>query len=388
MLVAITIPMPAGAIPAFARKYGVSCKLCHDPVPKLTAFGEQFAGNGFRFAAAEPPRDTIDTGDPLLELARSVPLALRVDAYIRGYTEGTGTDFQTPYGFKLLSGGPIAKQLSYYIYFFLFERGEIGGVEDAFLYVNDIGNVPLDVAVGQFQVSDPIFKRELRLMIDDYIIYRTRVGQQTTDLTYDRGIMAAVDVAGFTLTGEVINGNGRGEAAADRRLDNNLFKNLFGHLTYDLAPAVRVGGMGYYGKSNGVDAGTVDTLTNTTWMVGADATISMGPLEINGQYVHREDDAPTFTLGETAAKTDGGFVELVIRPPESRWYGVALYNGVHANLPLLNPRFGGPDNLDRYQTLTGGLGYLVRRNIRTYGEITWDIEGKDALFGLGITAAF
>lgn len=388
MLVAITIPMPAGAIPAFARKYGVSCKLCHDPVPKLTAFGEQFAGNGFRFAAAEPPRDTIDTGDPLLELARSVPLALRVDAYIRGYTEGTGTDFQTPYGFKLLSGGPIAKQLSYYIYFFLFERGEIGGVEDAFLYVNDIGNVPLDVAVGQFQVSDPIFKRELRLMIDDYIIYRTRVGQQTTDLTYDRGIMAAVDVAGFTLTGEVINGNGRGEAAADRRLDNNLFKNLFGHLTYDLAPAVRVGGMGYYGKSNGVDAGTVDTLTNTTWMVGADATISMGPLEINGQYVHREDDAPTFTSGETAAKTDGGFVELVIRPPESRWYGVALYNGVHANLPLLNPRFGGPDNLDRYQTLTGGLGYLVRRNIRTYGEITWDIEGKDALFGLGITAAF
>ncbi|MDH4352090.1 MAG: hypothetical protein OEW56_13160, partial [Gemmatimonadota bacterium] len=114
VLAALTIPTPARAIPAFARKYGVSCRLCHDPAPKLTAFGEQFAGNGFRFASGEPPRDTLDVGDPLLDLMKSLPLALRVDAYIRGYTEGTGADFQTPYGFKLLSGGAIGPKLSYY----------------------------------------------------------------------------------------------------------------------------------------------------------------------------------------------------------------------------------------------------------------------------------
>src|SRR5512134_3262827 len=113
-------PAVASAIPAFARKYGVSCRLCHDPAPKLNAFGEQFAGNGFRFAAAEPPRDTVDTGDPLLDLARDLPLAFRVDAYIRAYTEGQGTDFQTPYGLKILSGGPLSNTFSYYLYFFLF----------------------------------------------------------------------------------------------------------------------------------------------------------------------------------------------------------------------------------------------------------------------------
>lgn len=384
----VLLPSLASAIPAFARKYGVSCQLCHNPVPKLNAFGEQFAGNGFRFASNEPPRDTIDTGDPLLDLMKSLPIALRVDAYVRGYTEGTKADFQTPYGFKLLSGGTIGPKLSYYVYFFLFERGEIGGVEDAFLYVDDIGNIPLDAAVGQFQVSDPMFKRELRLPIDDYMIYRTRVGAQTVDLTYDRGVMAAVDFAGFTFTGEVLNGSGKEAAGEDRRLDNNLFKNFFGHLTRDVGPFLRLGAMGYVGKTDGLESAGVDTLANTTWMLGADGTITAGPFELNLQYIHRHDDYPTFTTGEVAAKTDGGFAELLYRPDGSRWYGFGLYNGMHANVPLLDPRSGGPSGVDRYQTVTGGLGYQVRRNVRTYFELTWDIEQDDGLMGLGVTAAF
>lgn len=39
----------SSAIPAFARKYGASCSLCHAPFPRLTAFGERFAANGFEF---------------------------------------------------------------------------------------------------------------------------------------------------------------------------------------------------------------------------------------------------------------------------------------------------------------------------------------------------
>lgn len=388
VLTGTLLPADLAAIPAFARKYGVSCQLCHAPVPKLTAFGEQFAGNGFRFAAAEPPRDTMDTGDPLLELARNLPLALRLDAYIRAYTDGTSNDFQTPYGLKILSGGTLGPKLSYYLYFFLFERGEVGGIEDAFLYVNDIGNVPVDVAVGQFQVSDPMFKRELRLPIDDYVVYRARVGLQSTDLTYDRGVMAMVDAAGFTLTAEAVNGNGRGEADATRRFDNNGFKNLFGHLTRDVGPNLRVGAMGYYGRSDGEGATAADTLTNTIWMFGGDATITLGPVEINAQYVHREDDAPTFTDGEPIATLDGGFAEVIVRLPGSRWYGVGLWNGIKTNLPLLDPRMGGASGVDRYHSVTGGLGYLVRRNVRAYGEITWDLEVEQAVFGLGVTAAF
>src|SRR5690606_665898 len=72
---------PAWAIPPFARKYGVSCSMCHAPAPRLTAFGERFAENGFEMMPGEPPRDTVQTGDPLLRLPRGVPLGVRIDAY-------------------------------------------------------------------------------------------------------------------------------------------------------------------------------------------------------------------------------------------------------------------------------------------------------------------
>jgi hypothetical protein len=44
---------PAGAVPAFARKYGTSCQTCHTVFPKLTPFGETFRRNGFRFPGVD-----------------------------------------------------------------------------------------------------------------------------------------------------------------------------------------------------------------------------------------------------------------------------------------------------------------------------------------------
>src|SRR5574339_948930 len=84
------VPRLAQAIPAFARKYRVSCMQCHSPVPRLNAFGEAFAANGFEFAVGEPPRDTVGTTDALLRLQNDLPLAVRFDAYIRAQNKPTG----------------------------------------------------------------------------------------------------------------------------------------------------------------------------------------------------------------------------------------------------------------------------------------------------------
>lgn len=85
---------------------------------------------------------------------------------------------------------------------------------------------------------------------------------------------------------------------------------------------------------------------------------------------------------------DGGFVEVLWRPRASRWYGVALYNRVDADRPLLDVRLGDPANVRRYETLTAGAGYLVRRNFRAYAEGTWDLEQEAGRWTLGLTAAF
>jgi hypothetical protein len=377
-----------GEIPAFARKYRVSCNMCHNPVPAMTEFGNTFAGNGFRFASGEPPRDTINTGDELLDLAASLPLAIRIDLYAQGITNGdVGTDWKTPYNIKLMSGGTLSKKLSYYLYFFLFERGEVGGLEDAYIHYNNIADAEVDVMLGQFQVSDPMFKREVRLSFQDYVIYRTEVGLQPADLTYDRGIMVPATFAGITVTGQIINGNGKGEAQEDLRLDNNFAKNFFGHVTGDVAPWLRLGAMGYAGRETGA-VGDAPQVTNKLWMIGADATLSLGAFEINAQYIHRQDDRPNFSATDEVAKTNGGFAEVIWRHHQGRWYALALYNRIDCNQPLLNVRLGGPANLKRYQTITGGLGYVLRRNFRLLGEATWDTEREAALWTLGLVTAF
>ena len=116
---------------------------CHAPVPRLNAFGEAFAANGFEFAVGEPPRDTVGTGDALLRLQNDLPLAIRYDAYLQGLTKPTSgndnaIDFQTPWVIKLLSGGQVSDKISYYIYFLLTERGEVEGLEDAYLQFTDV----------------------------------------------------------------------------------------------------------------------------------------------------------------------------------------------------------------------------------------------------------
>lgn len=378
----------ADRIPAFARKYKVSCSLCHNPVPTLNEFGETFAGNGFRFSATEPPRDTLDVGDQLLELATNLPLAIRFDAYGQVFTNGeSGTDLETPYNLKILSGNTISRKLSYYFYFFLFERGEVGGIEDAFIYVNDVGGAPVDLTIGQFQVSDPIFKRELRLEFEDYAIYRARIGEQPADLTYDRGISVIWDVSDFTLTGTVVNGNGRGEAEPNRRLDDDLAKNFFLHVSRPLTQSLRLGAMGYHGEQKG-QIGAGPEIENELWMLGLDGTLSLGQLEINGQYIHREDDNPTFSVVDETVQTDGGFVEGIYRFADGRWTALALYNLIYSDRPLLDVRLGGPADVRRWQTVSAGVGYLWQRNFRLLAEVGWDIEQESTRWTLGLVTAF
>jgi hypothetical protein len=70
------------SIPAFARKYKMSCKTCHAPIPKLKAYGNDFAANGFVLKDKDAPRYYVKTGDEDLSLLREVPLAIRFEGYL------------------------------------------------------------------------------------------------------------------------------------------------------------------------------------------------------------------------------------------------------------------------------------------------------------------
>jgi hypothetical protein len=366
----------SAAIPAFARKYDMSCNTCHRPIPKLKAYGEEFAGNAFQLPDKEPPRFVRETGDEWLYLMRELPFALRLEGYVRWQPQTAHRlDFQAPYLVKLLSGGQIAKDIAYYFYFFFGERGEVAGLEDAFIMFNNVFNEDLDIYVGQFQVSDPLFKRELRLTLEDYQIYRTKVGSASPNLTYDRGIMFTYSLPSKTdITLEILNGTGLGAMDATRSFDTDAYKNLFVRVSQDAGENLRIGGLGYFGKEEKFNE------VNSLWMVGTDVTLSVEPLELNVQYVEREDKNPIFFAPiAQKVKTRGAFAELIYTPngDESKWYGALLYNWVESNLGTY-----------KYNTLTGHTSYLVARNLRLIGEYTYDFEQKANKLSVGFVSAF
>lgn len=363
------------AIPAFARKYNMTCKTCHAPFPKLKAYGDEFAGNGFVLKDKEAPRYYVETGDTELSLLRDIPLALRFEGYLNyNNAKSKRTDFTSPYIVKLLSGGELTKNVSYYFYFFFSERGEVAGIEDAFIMYNDLFGVNLDFYAGQFQVSDPLFKRELRLTFEDYQIYKTKIGNSTADLSYDRGVMLTYGFeTGTDIIVEVVNGSGIGPADSSRNFDDDKNKNFVGRISQDLTKNLRIGGICYYGKER------KENYINKLWMAGADATLSIEQWELNFQYIHRKDNNPSFVSGSKDIKTQGVFGELIFMPngDDSKWYGVGLFNWVKSDSASVN-----------YKSAAGHLGYMLKRNIRLAAEYNYNFTDKFGKLGAGMILAF
>jgi hypothetical protein len=375
------------AIPAFARKYNMTCKTCHSPFPSLKPYGNDFAGNGFQLKDQDAPRYYVETGDPELSLIRDLPLALRLEGYVN-YNQGKTeqSDFTTPIVFKLLSGGAITKDVAYYVYYIL-ENGEAGKIEDAWLMFNNLFGSELDFSIGQFQVCDPVFKRELRLTRDDYYIYKVKPGESNVDLTYDRGIMLSYSfVTGTDITLEVVNGSGIGEGFLGGNFDNDKYKNVMGRISQDAGEHLRIGALGYWGREVQKYSNETENfwLDNELWMIGGDATFSFDPIELNLQYVERNDNDPLFyssaEVGHiTNIATRGAFAEMIYRPDgdASKWYAVALFNWIESDQSDLN-----------YRTLSGHFGYLLRRNIRLVGELNYDFNNEFATIGVGFVTAF
>lgn len=381
-------PSQGEAIPAFARKYNVSCSLCHAPAPRLNAFGETFAGNGFEMSVGEEPRDTIETGDRMLRLLKRIEFALRLDLFATATApvraSEPSVDLQTPYNLKLLSGGALADRISYYMYFFMSERGEVAGLEDAYIQFTDIAGSGVSVIAGQFQVSDPLFKRETRLEYDDYQAYRVRVGAARTDLTYDRGLFASYSPwAGGDLALILVNGTGLSEAGDDRQYDTDALKNVAVRYSQELGP-VRVGAYGYFGEQRALDA------ADKVRIFGPDVTVALGNLEINGQYLRRTDSNPFFSDAETDAQVNSAFAELIWSPqgPTGRWHVASLYNWIDADEPIVTIRAGEEEPFARFQTLSSSLHYLVARNVRVLGEAGYDFERERTRFTIGAFLAW
>ena len=165
-----TLCETAGAMPAFARDYGVSCNVCHAAYPRLNDFGNRFAGE-MNFRMANWRDNTVQTGDETLALAKALPLAARMQGFVQArdsesidpvsgeVAADSSLDFQAPYLLKLLSSAPLTDNISYYFYMIFAEKGANTEVivEDAWFSYDDLFGSGVGLQLGQFQVSDLMF---------------------------------------------------------------------------------------------------------------------------------------------------------------------------------------------------------------------------------------
>ena len=379
VVVAVLFTSDTLAIPAFARRHKISCTTCHAPFPKLKDYGDEFAGSGFILKEEEKARDYISAGDDILWLNKYLPVAVRFDAYavVADQTD-VKSDLQTPWGVKLMSGGALYKNIGYYFYFYLSERGEVAGIEDAYIHFDNLFGSNLDLMMGQFQTSDPLMKRELRLTFEDYMIYTTRVGNSGTNLAYDRGIMFVygIDKTGTDLIALVVNGNGKEEAGEDRQFDSDRYKNYGFRINQAIGGLFSVGGFYYKGKERAL--GETDVGDNEISYWGPDINMGVGPFELTVQYLERKDTNPLFDEG-SAVKTKGIVGEFIVSPnrDRSRFYLTALYNKITSDLSDID-----------YETATLSGTYLIARNLRLVVEYTRDLHKEANRFVIGTVSGF
>ncbi|MCF7824625.1 MAG: hypothetical protein K9N35_10695 [Candidatus Marinimicrobia bacterium] len=378
IIVTMAIPDTLLAIPAFARRHKVSCNTCHTSFPRLKDYGEEFAGNGFIMKEDEKDRDYVIAGDDLLRLNKDFPLAVRFEAWANYDQDKTvETDLQSPWGIKVLSGGTLAKNVGYYFYFFMNERGEVAGIEDAYIHFDNVRESQLDILVGQFQTSDPLMKRELRLTYEDYMVYKTSIGLSETNLAYDRGVMFMYGIpsTGTDIMAMVVNGNGK-PIAVDRRLDKDNYKNLGFRILQGFGDKLSVGAYFYSGKEEILAADNIIRDNSITYF-GPDLALGAGPIDLTVQILHRIDSNPLGLATEAEENTEGMVVEAIWGPQgeQSGYFVTALYNYVEG------------DSYD-YHTATLSHTYMMARNLRLVTEYTRDLQTDKNRFELGIISAF
>jgi hypothetical protein len=361
----ILLPVDAYAIPAFARQLNTSCTLCHRAYPELNEFGYQFADNGYMLGDA-PPAELVLAGDRGLDLAKDFPLAIRFQGdIVAARDDRPQPDFQLPVIAKIFSGAALSKHINYYAYFLLAERGDVAGLEDAWINIHDAPIEGLGLLLGQFQITDLMFPRELRLTRQDYLIYTVPQSDTGFRLTYQRGAIASYGVGPVGLDVGVANGNGLAAANPgpgypgrnNPIYDNDLAKIGFGRVSFGLE-GVSVGLFGLKG-AEGMKANA-----NRVWRIGPDAEWIVGPVRVFAQYLTGIDDNPTLiarAASPDSLRISGGFAGFSYLLTD-RWVAAGLYNRVVSERRERNANLA---------TLTAS--YYWRRNVKLGLEGNYDL---------------
>jgi hypothetical protein len=155
------MPQPAGAIPAFARKYGVKCYTCHTIPPALNKTGYTFKRLGYRMLPDEmdgtKPAPKISELDKAIKWNLTDSLALITQGSFtvhKAEGDDTKSSFNLDEAALFLAGALPENGFSYFAQYELFEDGESGMEQAVIGYTGGRANSSYFVRAGSLHLQE------------------------------------------------------------------------------------------------------------------------------------------------------------------------------------------------------------------------------------------
>lgn len=319
----LVVVAPSNAIPAFSRKYGFNCGMCHVSWPRLNDFGQKYRSNGYQIPGQEEQEKAIgQLGGP--------PLALRTSA---GYTsdqfspndaETETNQFQIN-GVDVLGGGLLGINKGFFLaYLPQIEggngvEGQAGEVEQANVILSRIGSTWFNARLGRYEALYTPFSNLRSITISPYEIY-TFNGSPNVTASTARGSLNTFALSD-TATGAEFTGWGRSPWQYAFGLTNGSRQNNTNDGPSDVylrgayvigqgfgqTSGQRLGATAYFGQTRALTAGGRDSFNR----LGFDANLNNGPYNAQLQFIQgRDNGAFNIFAPGTTYKFSGGFLQL------------------------------------------------------------------------------
>lgn len=315
ILIAMT---PSFGIPAFARKYGFNCEMCHVSWPALNDFGQKFRWNGYNIPGQENLEKTLwELGGP--------PIAFRTMA---GYTidsfspNGAGDEvnqFQIN-GLDVLGGGVLGFRKGFFVaYLPRIEptngvEAQDAEVEQANVVFSYLRSTWLNVRVGRFETAVLPFSVLRSITISPYEIYEFDGGLGSANRFSLASTTDGIEIVGYgKKPWQYAFGWVNGSRA---NLNDQSPADVYIRGAYILGPGMgqssgqRFGAIAYFGKARPADNANLTDKRESFSRVGFDANLNKGQWNVLFQYLQGRDSSAFNLVGTGDYKFSGGFLQL------------------------------------------------------------------------------
>ena len=346
----------------------MNCQSCHTSFPRLNAFGEKFAKNGYQLPGSEDGDETkkklndttfIDGIGNLFGIRIAVsPVEVVTDGLTVDGAQKLKVGLGDTKWVQLFTAGSIFKNTSIFI------ETEVGGDKTIKFnwytlgYHNLLGSSWLNLRAGQLSMLNWAAQTGRLRMIPNISLTSTssKTSQGTNkgtaeDVVSFGGAMPAVELYGYNDYALVSVGIANGSALTDK----NQFKNYFGTLRFELPEGALAGsaisGSGVIGK---------DTLTSKTaqqrnefWMAQPAVNLRWESLDLIASYILTKEKNFNLNAADIDNKRQGysGQLGYLISPT---WYAALQYDKVKDDVK----------STEEFHKVSQNLTYMPRENMR------------------------